>query len=295
MTVPLRLLLFTLAALAAQAQEPDLIPEVGQPLVKRPGGFHLDLLPKSFSSKPKIDMTVYSERTDYGRTLPDVTPENPAYYMAQSQGYQPMGSSPAGVTPPSQEQVEELLRGVLEKRGYLPSDVPSHPPTLALFYYWGAHAAIDLKEAMESPELMRLRENDILQRAKLVGGRAYAEKLLRQLTHGTTPADHTPREEHLRYQVQNDIYYVVISAYEFSSLTRGERRLVWRTTMTVNDQGVSMKETLPTLIVSATDFLGRDTGESVAIERRINRSSVTLGPLIIIESGVPNPAGTNPQ
>ncbi|MDQ5980447.1 MAG: hypothetical protein QG602_3424 [Verrucomicrobiota bacterium] len=286
-TIPL--LVCALAATWLPAQEPDPVPEPGQPLVKRPGGFHLDLLPKAFASNPQIEMTVFSERTTYGRTLPEPTPEQPVYYVAHSQGYTQMGSSPIRENPPEREKIDGLLQRVLEKRGYLPAREISHPPSLALFYYWGSHTGIDLRDVMASPELIALRRRDILERARLVGGMARVEKMAREMDSGIPPLQRMAREEHLGYQVNHDLYYVVVSAYDFGALTRGERKLAWRTTLTVNDQGVSMKETLPPLITSAMDFYGRDTGETLALERRISRGSVTLGPLIIIGTALPDP------
>lgn len=255
---------------------------------KKSEGFNFTLLPKSFQSNPRIEMTVYSERTEWGRMLPDVSLGDPAYYVAQSQGYQPMGSSQPHEHPPAQEQIEALLHRVLEQRGYLPARDPAHPPTLALFYYWGSHSGIDVQEVMENPHLMHLRNRDILQRAQLVGGRANAAKYARQMAHGIPLTERTPKEEHLRYQAENNLYYVVVSAYEFVPLAQGERRLAWRTTMTVNDRGLNMQETLPPLIISAANYLGRDTLESVALERRISRGSVTLGPLLIIGEAPPD-------
>jgi hypothetical protein len=288
MKTPILVMAIALAVPITQAQDLSLIPESGQPLVKKPGGFRLELMPKAFASNPQIEMTVYSERTEHGRRLPDASLEHPAYYVVQSQGYQPMGSSRFHEHPPTQEQVETLLQGVLEKRGFLPARELTQPPTLALFYYWGSHAGIDIRQALEMPELMSLRDQDILQRARLVGGNPLVEKISRQMSYGTPLTERTAKEEHLRYQMEHDLYYVVVSAYEFNSLAKGERKLVWRTTMTVNDQGLSMKETLPPLIISAMDFFGRDTGGSVALERRVSRGNVTLGPLIIIDDAVPD-------
>ncbi len=283
------LLLCCLAAAFLQADEPNLIPEPGQPLMKKPGGFQLELLPKAFASNPRIEMTVYSERTDYGRTLPDPTPEQPAYYVAHSEGYKPMGSSPIRENPPAQEKIDTLLQGVLAKRSFLPAREISHPPTLAIFYYWGSHSGLDVRDIMGSPELISLRRRDILERARLVGGLDNVQKMARQMDEGIPIHERMAREQHLQYQAAHNLYYVVVSAYDFAALTRGERKLAWRTTLTVNDQGVSMKETLPPLITSAIDFYGRDTGESLALQRRINRGSVTLGPLIIIGTALPDP------
>jgi hypothetical protein len=127
-----------------------------------------------------------------------------------------------------------------------------------------------------------------MERARLVGGKPLAEKINQELTVGVLPGERSPRDEHLRYQIEHDLYYVVVSAYDYSRLTKGERHLAWRTTLTVNSEGVSLTDTLPPLIASATDFLGRDTGKSVALQRRINRGSVKLGPLIIIGEATPD-------
>lgn len=283
------LLALTIATLVVRAQEPGPAPQTEDPIPKEPGGFVFTLLPKSFASKPRIDMTVYSELTELGRTLPEASPENPAYYVAFNNGYQPMGSNPTGEHPPVADAIEALLKRVLAQRGFLASGAAGPPPTLALFYHWGSHSGVSLAESLAEPEMDRLRNQDVLQRAKLVGGPAYAEKLAREMSGDLIRADRTARENHLRYQIENDLYYVLVSAYEFTSLNQGQRRLVWRTTLTVNDQGVSMQETLPPLIASATAFFGRDTKESLALQRRINRGSVTLGPLIIIENDVPDP------
>jgi hypothetical protein len=155
-----------------------------------------------------------------------------------------------------------------------------------LNYFWGSHAALD-------PEMARmfreLHEHNILERALLVGGRAYARELRQEMAFGRTILGDTLKRDFLRYQATHDLYYVVVSAYDFKSIASGERKLVWRTTLTVNAQGVSMKESLPPLIYSGGYYFGRDSGEPVAIRRDVQRTTVKLGPLRIIENDVKLP------
>lgn len=266
--------------------------QMDEPLVPKRRGFHLELLPKSFSPSPQIEMTVYSERTEHGRGFPEATPDRPVYYVAHSQGFQPRGETPAGEHPPLPDQIGTLLHKTLARRGFLPAREREHPPTLALFYYWGSHSAVDRELMMLIPDLWHRERQNIVERAMLVGGHAYARRIARLLDEGMPFYERTGKNDHLLYQAEHDLYYVVVSAYEYAPLAHGERRLVWRTTLTVNAQGVSMQETLPPLITSATRFFGRDTGEAVALERRIHRGSVELGPLVIIESDVPAPTDT---
>ncbi len=296
MKTPLLLLLPAIACVGRAVEDGDLgaLLDITPPVAKRPG-FHLDLVPKAFQSDPQIEMTVYGERTEYGRTLPDVSVEEPVYYVAQSKGYQPMGSNPIVEHPPAQEKIDKLLQRVLELRGFLPARERTHPPTLAILYYWGSHSGLTVSDLVEHPEMRYLRDRDILQRTQLVGGRAAVEKRAWQMGYGVLPGVYMAKEAHLLNQAEENLYYVVVSAYDFNTLALGERRLVWRTTMTVNDVGVSMKETLPPLIVSALAYLGRDTGEPVALERRIQRGSVTLGPLMIIGEASPPASASSVQ
>src|SRR5262245_28398310 len=53
------------------------------------------LLPKSFQKNPQLDLTVITEMTELGKKLPPVSPEKPAYFVAVSSGYHPMGDTSA--------------------------------------------------------------------------------------------------------------------------------------------------------------------------------------------------------
>ncbi len=87
-------------------------------------------------------------------------------------------------------------------------------------------------------------------------------------------------------------YFVVASAYDYKALAKGERRLLWRTKMTVNSMGVNMAESLPPLIASAAPFLGRETAEPVAMTKQVSRSGrVEVGTPTVDERA---PAAPNP-
>jgi hypothetical protein len=101
---------------------------------------------------------------------------------------------------------------------------------------------------------------------------------------GSTPFDTGPKEDYLYYQAQHDLYYAVVSAYDFAALAKNQRKLAWRTTMTVNATGVNMTETLPVLLSSSSFYFGRETTEPVAVMRDLRRGTVTLGPLKILEA-----------
>jgi hypothetical protein len=79
-------------------------------------------------------------------------------------------------------------------------------------------------------------------------------------------------------------YFVIASAFDGAALAKGEKRLLWRTKMTVNSSGVAIADTLPTLISTATPYFGRETHGTVVVGKRVLRNAaVEVGPTKVLE------------
>jgi hypothetical protein len=278
------LLPFCLFAGALVAQEPGASLKPPDAEVVKGNGLHFTLVPKAFSRNPSLEMTVNTQLTPFGRTLPEVSAKESVYYIAHDSGYRQMGEV-IGEHPPTADALQRDVIAALAQRGYLAADA-THPPSLVLFFVWGSHNSMDQDTAAMFPELEAKQE---LERAVLVGGAKYRQKQSDRMQFGSTPIDNNAKDAYLNYQAQHDLYYAVVSAYDFAALGRNERKLAWRTTMTVNATGVNMTETLPVLLTSSSFYFGRETTEPVAILRDLRRGTVTLGPLKILEPA-PEPA-----
>ena len=283
---PARPLLFSAALVSSACAATGSPPVTATPKNAESNRWNLSLLPTGLTPNPTLEMTVFTEMTDAGRALPVASPEQPMYYVAHSTGFHPMGTTVAGEHPPPAEELARILDRTLAARGFVPAQDSVHPPTLALIYFWGSHNRLDSELALLFPELQR---QFILERASLVGGKAWQRKVEYMIDYGSTPADHTTKLDYLSYQSNHDLYYVVVSAYRYDELAHNARHLVWRTTMTVNAQGVSMKESMAPLIVTAGDYFGRATPEPAALRRNVKRGTVDLGPLRVIEGNVSLP------
>jgi hypothetical protein len=181
---------------------------------------------------------------------------------------------------PTPDGLQETLFRSLAVNGYQPA-AAGQAPGLVLIYHWGSHNAMtDLEHIQMFPEQ---NHRQMLDRAMLVGGSAYRRKISEEFAFGYTFADRLPKKAFLFNQVSQDVYFVVVSAYDHAELAAGRRKLAWRTTMTVSTTGIAMRDALPPLVLTAGDYFGRETGEPVAIMRRARRGTVTLGPLRIIE------------
>jgi hypothetical protein len=282
-----------LTSLVLAADKPPALPvESGE------GQWVFSLLPKSFQKNPLVDQTVLTEMTEEGRKLPVPTAEHPVYYLAHPTGYHTEGHGAAGERPPAEAVVTDCLQRALAVNHYLPA-TPAHPPTLALFYVWGSHNNLDQGDEL-SGAFPDVGHRNLLSRAALVGGTKFAAELKDVLEKHDLQAevggpaildplrlylerDYRTRE--LYEQSRGNCYYLVASAYDFQTLADGAgRKLLWRSKLTVDATGVAMADTLPTLVLSAGQYLGRDMPVAATFLRRIHRNTeVKLGPLEVKE------------
>jgi hypothetical protein len=278
------------------------------------------LLPKSLQKNPRLELTVVTEMTEAGKKLPPVTPANPAYFEAYTPGPKHRGHSEAAGRTVAQEEIERVLTRSLATNGYLPFRRPEHPPTLLIIYTWGAHSLL-VEADPENPSLPpEMVARNLLDRAALVGGEKFAREMLElfdkanamslaasarvppggeqiftpEMMAFANPVHQfrmsNPKNEFLVDQTASDIFYVSASAYDYRGFSENRRQLLWRTRMTVAAAGVSQQQSLPSLIVSAAPFFGKETTEPQIIHRRaLREGSVELGTPIVVEDKAKTP------
>ena len=244
------------------------------------GEFVFRLLPKAFQKTPDLEMTVITEFTPYGRLLRPVSPAQPAYFVAQPGGYKQLGDTVGGEVSPAPVDLERAMIKALANNGFLPAALPDHAPTLAVFYTWGSHNKLSPEMAAQFPELAA---KHTLERAILVGGRQLMAGLNRRMEFGDSILDHNERMDFLTDQAEDDLYFIIASAYDYAALARGKRQLVWRTSMTANARGVALRESLMPLIATGASFLGRETnGPEIAMRRISREGHVIIGESVVV-------------
>lgn len=254
---------------------------------RKTGDFVFSLLPKTFQREPTLEMTVNTEFTDYGRLLRPATPQRPIYYVAVPAGFKPLGASVAGEHPPPQADMEKAMEKALAMNGFLPAEkTPGATAALVLVYYWGSHDNLDPETRRLFPELAAKYR---LERAILVGGKNYAQAEGHVMEWGESILDRDATQDFLREQIADDVYYVVASAYDYASVAQGDRKLAWRTSMTVNTIGVSMRETLPPLIATAAPFFGRETtSPQIEVKKFPRKEKIDVGIPRVVDEAKPN-------
>ena len=244
--------------------------------------FRFSLLPKAFQKNPELEMTAFTVMTDYGRTITPPSAQAPVYYEMNDGGMQMRGDAAGYKDIPSAAVLTDALQRTLAASGYLPAK-GEHKPGLLLVYFRGAHERLDRETGENFPDLAR---RYVMERAILVGGKDYAHKLEEELNRPELNVAPSLKQQFLKEQALDDLYYVVVSAYNYDDALRNQRRLLWRTTMTVNSHGISMNQGMPALIVMGENFYGRETTQPMVLRRDVRSGTIKLGPLNILENGL---------
>ncbi len=286
-----------------------------------PRRWNFSLLPKAFQTNPMMDMTVITEMTDEGRLRPLPSPASPAYYSLLSAGYRMHGEISGDLRIFSQAETEEHLIRALAASGFQP-EKEDHPPSLLIVYSWGVHSPLEFGDEENPAEANAAILRNMLARAALVGGDGFARELHARFMDASDMFDinripgfetlppwafnfanpiaqfrqSSVRNEFLLLQSANSLYYIIASAYDYSSAAENRRVLLWRTRMTVSAAGVSQRESLPTVIQTAAPYFGRETAEPQIVQRRVKDGTTSIGELRVLpsegepEGSIPNGA-----
>lgn len=275
-------------------------------------GWVFELLPKSMQKNPRLDVTVLTELTEEGRKRPAVDTAHPAYYVLHTGGYQPRNGEPPGEELLPAAAIDEFVRQSLASAGFVPaSGAPEQRASLALAYVWGTHGEPLDSEALSPQESAK----NLRERAALVGGEKFAREVMELLRRSyemrasassgmalevngeaappppqavlhafMNPIERfrsaSPHNAFLLEQVRGDIYFVVVSAYDYDALAAGKRVLLWRTRMTAGAAGIAQATALPGLVRAAAAFYGKEMTEVATVTpRALREGKTTYGPL----------------
>jgi hypothetical protein len=248
-----------------------------------------------------VEIIANIDMTPEGRKVPRPTPENPAYYVPVTLGYNEGGVIIAGEKPPVRSELLRQMAQALAKEGYilqaLRPNANETTPSLILAFEWGylnpvvsEHGALDLQTGeggTMSPGAIRsdptqatsteLNQNEMV---TLVAGGA----MKRQVTFSEG------EWSRLREAVAEGRYYLIVSAYDFAASLKGEQVLLWRARMSSPRQGVWMDDVVPALVTGGALIFGRDLDRPQFVLKRIRDARVEIGTETVVEEGAAEPA-----
>ncbi len=223
-------------------------------------GFWSDFL------KRDVSVITDTEMTPDGKKLAPTTPENPTYYLAVSFGYRDFGPAMAGENVPPSAVMLKHITQVLAKQGYRPATT-KHKPTIALLYTWGTLYP-DKIEDLENPGFYRqINRNTML---KFLGGEKMGVQLADPMIPSLLPPGmqlFSPDAQNLADVATDGLYMAALAAYDYEALFINKKKvLLWKTKISCPSRGLSMADTLPTMLTIAGPNIGKETPKPVWVD-----------------------------
>jgi hypothetical protein len=222
-------------------------------------------------------INLVGDMSDQGRDLPHPAPDKPVYYYPIVRGYTELGPTQTGLIeqPPPAKEIVHHLAAALSAQGYLvthevevpakpdaPSPSPqttptmskafSPPPSFILVFHWGALRAEKLDSTLGADATAGPTPPAVINQDKMIG-------LIAGKKFDST-VDFGLGTEKILEGVQDDRYFVMISAYDFKAYFEQHKKvMLWAAKMSVPTNEVTMAQVLPTLIDNGGAVFGRET------------------------------------
>ena len=202
----------------------------------------------------------------------------PVYYVLVGKVEMTLGNAVGGVKMPKPAMVEGAVVEALASQGFVRTQVGGPIPSICILVAWGDANFIDLDDPPPPPGSAEARV-----RATAVD-RSKVETIM-----GTyKPSSASLSDEAKIAQASNDDrLYIFLAALDPTALRQKKKKLLWRTSMSI-DGRETLAEALPAMLASAAPFFGLNSDKPVFIDDKDRRKAdVEIGELKIIPGEAP--------
>ncbi|WP_221029061.1 hypothetical protein [Actomonas aquatica] len=239
------------------------------------------LLTAAIAAAKTPETLVVTDRFD---TAPDFVPptaDAPCPYFLLTGSELALGTSVAGQKQPPAKAIAALVADALRSQHYVPTTVGGPAPELVIVFHWG-NANLELDEWEETDPNTGESETQSIARntpsiARLIGLDRLQERSL------------SLAEEHrLATILSEDRLYLVIGALDATALANGQRRLVWRTWISIPALRHNLTRDLPAMLAHAAPHLGRESDAPLIFTRGEAATEVEVGTPTVVPDAEPN-------
>ena len=232
----------------------------------------------------RVDVVV--DLTDAGRKIIRPSPDQPAYYLPLSVGYQEMGAYVTGQKPPPPKaEVEYWLSQALSAQGYQIMTKIS-PPSLVLVFWWG-HMAPEISDTTTQAPHSATQGIDItllpihggkpngnagtgMTDPRALVAQLHTDQIVNysqmvSLVAGNTRDYQHPTEkpnpilQQILDMERQPRHYLMISAYDFHDWLHHKGTLLWQAHVSTELWGRSLRDVMEPMIAAAAPLFGRET------------------------------------
>lgn len=206
--------------------------------------------------------------TDEGRSWPSPEPGKPVYYEAISFGTRNFPGLPGDPSPNSRAMLTLIVK-TLAKQGFVQAPKKGQAKVF-LSIGWGySRANLSALGFLGGDKLDLMWE--------LESGPNISPNVLRRGFRGVD-------EVKVMEAANSNLYIASIQAFDLVELDAGKKKLLWHTRIACEATGLTMSETMPTMIIAAGPFIGRETKKPVWRDLTdLRKANVDIGEAKMLE------------
>lgn len=231
----------------------------------------------TFAAKPKPGPEVLVVGDVMASIPPEFVPapDKPVYYVLLGTAERTLGAAWANEPQPDKATLEKEVVRILGAQHFHRTQLGGPMPQLALVVTWGSANLMiddindtnDAGETTTSSVVWNSREM-----AQLVGADKANQKMLM-----------SSEAEAINDAARQDRLYVMIAALDAMALAKKQKKLVWRTRISIESRRTSLPESLTVMLNSAGPYLGRSTELPVFIDDNLRRKAdVQIGTPVVV-------------
>jgi hypothetical protein len=220
-------------------------------------------------SAPDVLVVADVHAEDADAILP--TKEKPVYYVFLGGMEQNLGAPIGGIPPVNESQLKSALVDALASRGFVQTKVGGPMPSIVILYTWG-DANLDTAEIAETDS----ETGDTTTSSFTWNGREMARlvglyKAQRHMMSSMEAQD-------LSDAIRSDRGYLFIAALDAKALLKKQKKLVWRTRISIDTTRTNLVDNIPVMLASAAPYFARDEARPVIVDDNLRReATVKLG------------------
>ncbi|MES2694957.1 MAG: hypothetical protein V4773_15910 [Verrucomicrobiota bacterium] len=227
-------------------------------------------------AKPGPDVLVVGDASDKAPPEFLPTPEKPVYYVFLGAAERVLGAAWAGEKQPDKAVLQNEIFRVLASQNYIRTQVGGPMPQLAIVVTWGSANLMsdDFDETNDAGETVTSTVNwNTREISALVGADKARNKMLM-----------SSEADQINDAARQDRLYVMVGALDAAALAKKQKKLIWRTRISIESRRTSLPESLTVMLNSAAPFFGKNTDLPIFVDDKLRKqkAEVQIGDAVVV-------------
>ncbi|MSU48258.1 MAG: hypothetical protein EXS37_04060 [Opitutus sp.] len=217
------------------------------------------------------------------------TKENPVYYIVLGGAERTLGDSIAGEKMPDRAVLTQEIERAMGSQGFTLTRVGGPRPSIALLFTYGS----------ANLSTVDLNDTDATTGETTTSTIAFNRREIAQLV-GALKADRhllmSSEADRINEAARDDRLYILVAAFDVDALVKKQRKLLWRTRISISSRRQSLPDAMRVMLASAAPYFATETDLPQFIEDADRRKAeVLIGTPTVVEEPAAGAAKVAPK